>query len=77
LVDTNSKRSSTSSAMESNRAIETAAVIIGHVRSESVGTQRRLSNMPIGWPRQSSNIASGMWHDALEHPQPTWQGGRN
>ncbi|EFY95471.2 glycoside hydrolase family 76 protein [Metarhizium robertsii] len=74
IINATSKRSSTSSVLENNQAIEAAAVRIGRVRSESVGTQRRLSNMPIGWPRQSSNVSSGIWLDTPELPSPTWQG---
>jgi mannan endo-1,6-alpha-mannosidase len=77
LVSTVSNRSSASSTLENNRIIETSAVRIGHVRSKSIGNQRRLSNMPIGWPRQSTNIDEWTWHDAPEHPLPTWQGNQS
>ncbi|KAG5923849.1 hypothetical protein E4U53_003494 [Claviceps sorghi] len=50
---TPSKRSSTSSAMEKNRATEESTVLICGVRSESDAVPKRTSNMPIGWPRQS------------------------
>ncbi|KAG5984441.1 hypothetical protein E4U55_004785 [Claviceps digitariae] len=52
-ISTPSKRSSASSAMEKNRGAEEAAVMTCRIQSESAGTPKRLSNMPIGWPRQS------------------------
>ncbi|KAG6013303.1 hypothetical protein E4U43_007371 [Claviceps pusilla] len=52
-ISTRSKRSSASSAMEQNRGAAEATVTICRIRSEGAGTPKRLSNMPIGWPRQS------------------------
>lgn len=52
-ISPRSKRSSASSAMEQNRGAEEATVTICRIRSEDTGTPKRLSNMPIGWPRQS------------------------
>ncbi|KHO00219.1 Glycoside hydrolase, family 76 [Metarhizium album ARSEF 1941] len=79
IINSTSKRSSTSSVVEHNQAIEAAAVTIGHVRGESAGTQRRLSNMPIGWPRRSSKVASDPdpWLDTPKLPSPTWPGTGN
>ncbi|KAG6028376.1 hypothetical protein E4U41_000687 [Claviceps citrina] len=62
-ASTTSKRSSvtSSSAMEKAQAVEESALKMttAHVRSETVGTQNRLSNMPIGWPRQSMILRGG------------------
>lgn len=82
VISATSKRSSTSSVQENNQAIEAAAVRIGRVRSESVGSQRRMSNMPIGWPRQNSNTASGVFegtphYPPQSYPPQSWHGGRN
>ncbi|KAG5955639.1 hypothetical protein E4U13_006311 [Claviceps humidiphila] len=52
-ISTTSLHSSSSSAVENKQAGDGVTVKIGRVRSEGAGTPRRLSNMPIGWPRQS------------------------
>ena len=66
---TSSDRRSSRSSEENNRVIEAAPVKIGRVRAESVG-QRRLSNMPLGWPHNpaiSRNSGSGSLNTSQRH----------
>lgn len=66
--------SSSLAVLEKNQALEGATVRIGRVRSESMGTQRRLSNMPIGWPRQNNYTRSGLTEELMIEPRTSGSG---
>ena len=44
-------------------------MVVGHVRNESSGSQRRFSAMPLGWPHNTSLRGSALVEPHLSRPQ--------